>query len=144
MAAIIDFQTGSRIASASVPALRVVQGGRSAKAPAGGFCRRSTMKVYRRRRLMVAAALIGVLMVVWLLASTFVGGGRGFVSPSLDSASVHVVQAGETLWSIASGAQPQRDPRHTIDQIVALNGGTDALDPRQPIAVGQEILIPLS
>lgn len=42
--------------------------------------------------------------------------------PSLVSAQVHVVQPGETYWSIASELD-RGDVRGTVDALVAANGG---------------------
>jgi LysM repeat protein len=49
--------------------------------------------------------------------------------------STVVVQPGDTLWSIAAEVAPDVDVRITVDQLVALNGGT-------PIVVGQELQVP--
>jgi LysM repeat protein len=50
---------------------------------------------------------------------------------------IHVVRAGETLWSIATGYEPARDPR----QVVAAIQTANALDPGA-LVPGQVIVVP--
>ena len=47
---------------------------------------------------------------------------------------IHVVQPGETLWSIASEVDPGGDVRATVDRLAELNGGA-------AIQVGQRLII---
>ncbi len=49
-----------------------------------------------------------------------------------------VVQSGQTLWGIAIGLRPDRDPRQTIDEIMAINKLTDA-----GVMSGQRLLVPV-
>jgi hypothetical protein len=85
----------------------------------------------RRRRILAASLLVGAV-VVGSRAAGAAGDGQ-----SVPAARRHVVRPGETLWSIALGAAPGRDPRHLIDAIERLNGLTgDDLVP------GLELRIP--
>jgi nucleoid-associated protein YgaU len=115
------------------PALRVLEGGRS---PAG-HARRA---VYRRRRLTVLAILVAVVAAILLLASAVLArvAGDGTPDPvagSSSAAEVHVVQPGDTLWSIARSLEPEGDVRLVVDRLVDLNGGA-------PITVGQQLVLP--
>ena len=117
------------------PALRVIEGGR---AP-GVAARRA---VYRRRRLVAVAALVAAVVAVLLLANAVLAGPAGGGTPtsaagtsSAGLAAVHVVQPGDTLWSIARQLSPEGDVRLTVDRLVSLNGGA-------PIQVGQRLVLP--
>ena len=115
------------------PALRVLEGGRS---PAG----QARRAVYRRRRLAVLAVLAAVVAAALLLASAVLArvAGDGTPDPvagSSATAEVHVVQPGDTLWSIARSLEPEGDVRLVVDRLVDLNGGA-------PITVGQQLVLP--
>ena len=120
------------------PALRVLEGGRS---PAG----QARRAVYRRRRLAVLAVLAVVVTAALLLASAVLArvAGDGTPDPvagsssssSSSAAEVHVVQPGDTLWSIARSLEPEGDVRLVVDRLVDLNGGA-------PITVGQQLVLP--
>ena len=56
--------------------------------------------------------------------------------PDTPAVSLHIVQPGETLWSIAGGLGTDGDLRETVDQIAALNGGDTSLRP------GQRLVLP--
>ena len=81
-------------------------------------------------------ALVAAAATVWALggpvAEAF-GLGDGPASPR----RVHVVRAGETLWSIATRYEPTRDPREVVDAIA----GSNDLDPGA-LVPGQEIAVP--
>lgn len=97
-------------------------------------------RVFLLRRLFVATVLFAI-------AALGVFGAKALFSGGADTppmVSSHVVVPNESLWSIASAAQPDRDPRHTIREIVRLNTENSGdFDPSAPLSVGQEILIPL-
>ena len=90
------------------------------------------LATYRRRR-----AAGSLLVVVVLVATVFLLGGFGASSASDtvgagvpaasvsggDAGTVHVVQPGDTVWSIARRLQPDGDVRGLVDRIVARNGG---------------------
>jgi nucleoid-associated protein YgaU len=109
-------------------------------------------RVYRRRRLAVLAAalglvLVGVLAFSQLTASSSGTAGEVKMAPAsapivhnpaaygasgqrVPARAVYVVQPGDTLWSIARAIDPAGDTRATVDRLVALNGGA-ALEPGQ-------------
>jgi Tfp pilus assembly protein FimV len=95
---------------------------------------RHPMHVARRRRVVVfsvAATLAGVAMFAVML-------GRVPASVSEHhpvSPVTHVVQPGETLWSIAQRVHPSGDVASYVDQLVRANGG-------DTIRVGQQIVVP--
>ena len=114
------------------PALRVLEGGR---AP-GRVAQRT---VYRRRRLVAAAVAVLVVAALVLLTNAVLvrtaGGGSPAPVAGSSSAAVHVVQPGETLWSIARSLEPDGDVRLVVDRLVDLNG-------RAPLTVGQRLQLP--
>lgn len=108
-------------APAERPRLVVLEGGRSAAA-------RARRRTYLRRRL--AVGLLGLLGVA--------GAVQAFAAPSGPVAVLprtHVVQAGETLWSIASALPVNADVRVLVSELAAANGGPG-------VRAGQELVIP--
>jgi LysM repeat protein len=95
--------------------------------------------VYRRRRaiaLLVAATVVAalVLAVGGLLAS-FGGGPLTASERPGASASVYVVQPGDTFWEIARRLDPAGDPRPLVARLVAAHGS--------PVLVaGERIALP--
>jgi LysM repeat protein len=87
--------------------------------------------------------LVGFLIfaagLIWLAAAGGADATGSGVPPSMyeKQMSQVVVQPGDTLWSIASRAEPKADPRLVIQQIAEIN----AL-PSVQIAVGQRIWVP--
>jgi hypothetical protein len=114
-------------------------GGAWAAAPEGGMAvrmpgrvpqrpaQRGGIRLTRRGRVVVAtlltmAALL-VMALVWLMAAASAqatGSGPPPSSVYRNLTSV-VVHPGQTLWSIASQAQPSADPRIVMQEIVDLN-----------------------
>jgi Tfp pilus assembly protein FimV len=89
----------------------------------------------RRRRTVavVAAALVAVLM------SPLAAGAVRRGEPSAPAAQqVVVVQAGDTLWSIAQRVRPGDDPRVVAGEITAANGVQPGV-----LAVGSSLVVPL-
>ncbi|MCB1256108.1 MAG: LysM peptidoglycan-binding domain-containing protein [Microthrixaceae bacterium] len=147
MAAVVDYETGSRIAVGAVSPGRTncfdPKGNdrshltliRSPQRP-----RRSMQRVFVIRRLFVVSVVISIAALGFVGAKALFSGATD--APSFVSS--HIVVSNESLWSIASAAQPDRDPRHTISEIVRLNTDNSGdFDPSAPLSVGQEILIPL-
>ena len=105
-------------------------------------------RVYRRRRLAVLAAAVGVALLAALLLSSGPStttdvrvtptdapivrepSAYGASGESVPDRAVYVVQPGDTVWSIAHDLDPSGDARAMVDRIVALNGGA-ALEPGQ-------------
>lgn len=114
------------------PHLRVLEGGR---APA----RRHQVAIYRRRRAVALLLVVAVVAALLLLASAVLAGSAGGGTPTTAagtaSAEVHVVQPGETLWSIARQLDPSGDVRLTVDRLAALNGSA-------PLVAGQRLALP--
>jgi nucleoid-associated protein YgaU len=90
-------------------------------------------EVYRRRRLVALALLIGLALGV----VSFMGSADATPTPEgqLAESVTVVVQPGDTLWAIASELDPDGDPRVLVDRLVDLTGSS-ALQP------GQELVIP--
>jgi nucleoid-associated protein YgaU len=110
----------------------VLDGGRAPAARA----RRAT---FLRRRLVAAVLVATLAAALYLLAGAALAGTAGGGSPSAaagaTSPATHVVQPGDTLWTIAAAAAPGTDVRITVDRIAQLNGGA-------PLVVGQRLLLP--
>jgi hypothetical protein len=101
--------------------------------------------VIRRRR--AVAVLLGVILaasVVWALAGAVGWLGSGTLAtpgprPSFAvpiAADVHIVEPGDTAWSIARSWQPQGEIRPLVDRLVAEVGGG-------PLQVGDRLVRPL-
>jgi hypothetical protein len=89
---------------------------------------RNTVRLTRRGRIVVAvmltAASLSLVVLAWLAiaarAAQAADGGQspGAIYQNLTSIVVH---PGQTLWSIASQAEPSADPRVVMHQIIDLN-----------------------
>ena len=104
--------------------------------------RQNTVRLTRRGRIVVAVMLTAVslslVVLAWLAiaaraAQASDGGQPGAVYQNLTSVVVH---PGQTLWSIASRAEPSADPRVVMQQIIELNAlrGT-SIEPGQRLWV---------
>ena len=113
-------------------------------------------RIYRRRRLAVLAAALGLVLIIGLVMahaghSTAADvrmtpadapivrdpaayGASGQIVPAR---AVYVVQPGDTLWSIAHDLDPSGDTRATVDRLVSLNGGA-ALEPGQRLRLSDD------
>lgn len=126
----------------SRPALRVIEGGRSATRSTGG--RTTAAGVYVRRRIMVAAIAVVVLVALVVgvrAAASLLAGSAAPTTSAVATAPVvpiaadtYVVRPGDTLWSIATRLDPDADPRPLVDALRARAGGP-ALDAGQRIDV---------
>jgi hypothetical protein len=106
--------------------------------------RRNTVRLTRRGRLVVTVMLTAVSLALVALAWLAIAaravqaadGGQapGAVYQNLTSVVVH---PGQTLWSIASQAEPSADPRAVMQQIIELNAlrGTS-------VVPGQRLWVP--
>ena len=106
---------------------------------------RPSPQVYRRRRLVAAAIVAGVLLAgLWSMGLldraplSAVGQARNASpAPTLELVDhgVYVVQPGDTLWSIARRAHPGGDIRPLVDQLAAQTGG-------RALQIGDRITVP--
>ncbi|MFA1544385.1 LysM peptidoglycan-binding domain-containing protein [Actinomadura monticuli] len=101
---------------------------------------RPPIRLTRRGRVVLVAFTAAVTLVgLWLTVGpgAFAGSGGGRDGTDRPARTV-VVEPGETLWVIASAADPGADPRRTVQRIMDLNGlgGDPTLRP------GQEIRLP--
>jgi LysM repeat protein len=97
---------------------------------------------YRRRRLAVLAVVVVVGVLAVLGALTVVHAAQGLVTPAAPAASAAsaashtvVVQAGDTLWTIAAALPHKGDLRALVDRLAALNGGSQ-------IHAGPRLVVP--
>ncbi|MBW3548273.1 MAG: LysM peptidoglycan-binding domain-containing protein [Actinobacteria bacterium] len=88
-------------------------------------------------------ALLALMVLGWPLAglvggaTTAAEGSRPSPAPvAMAAGSVHVVQPGETYWSIARGLGGPGDVRPTVDALMAANG-------ERPLVAGDRLLVPL-
>jgi LysM domain-containing protein len=106
--------------------------------------RRNAVRLTRRGRIVVAvmltAASLSLVVLAWLAvaarAAQAADGGQppGTVYQNLTSIVVH---PGQTLWSIASQAEPRADPRVVMQQIIDLNALSDT-----SVEPGQRLWVP--
>ena len=102
--------------------------------------------VYLRRRVVVATLALGALLVIgWVLGA--LGGGPLTASEAGSTPATvhlrlepvaqttHVVEPGDTLWSIARQLAPEGDVRPVVDALAAHRDG-------RPLQVGERISLP--
>ncbi len=94
----------------------------------------------RGRAVLVGFAATVPLVALWLTVGpgAFAGAGEGDRGGPSGPPRTVVVGPGDTLWGIASAADPGADPRRTVDRIMDLNGlrGDPVVRP------GQELRLP--
>jgi LysM domain len=100
------------------------------------------LRLTRRGRVVVATLLVTVIATVGLVIAMAAAGGAQAASPGepgVGHQGMHeiVVHSGQTLWSIASAAEPTADPRLVVQQIMAANKMSTA-----DIAAGQLLWVP--
>ena len=95
------------------PELRVV---------AGSGSRRTDVPAYRRRRLVALVAALVVVVAIVVGVSSFLGAPASAGAPAVGGRVTHVVQPGETYWSIAAGLEHEGDLRVFVDRLVDANG----------------------
>jgi hypothetical protein len=95
----------------------------------------------RRGRVVVAIltvlVAIGVMAVLWLtVAGGALASGHGPARAGYQGMTRVVVRPGQTLWSIATAAEPTADPRVVIQQIMQVNSlGSAVLYPGEVLWV---------
>lgn len=102
--------------------------------------RTRTVLTARGRRVLAAGVVLSVLMLAYLLSGVFaaIAGASSQPQAAPVTQSI-VVQAGDTLWRVASQLDPQADPRALVDRIAELNG----LDSRAALQPGQTLVVPV-
>ncbi len=90
-------------------------------------------EVYRRRRLLVLAVVLSLLVGLWSFGRS--AQSAGTAETRSPDAIVVVVQPGDTLWAIASWLDPGSDPRSLVESLSEI-AGSDTLRP------GQQLIIP--
>lgn len=89
--------------------------------------------VYQRRRLLVLAVVLSLLVGFWSFGRS--AQSATTADPRSPDAIVVVVQPGDTLWAIASWLDPGSDPRSLVEALSGI-AGSDQLHP------GQQLIIP--
>lgn len=89
--------------------------------------------VLRRRRV---AALVFTVAALFGAVRAVAAFGAGPASGTERRPAVHVVQPGDTVWSIAQQLAPDNDTRSVVRRILKLNGGSAELQ------VGQRLVLP--
>lgn len=93
--------------------------------------RLAPLRLTRRGRVVVAGLIVAAAAAIALVAGLAAPGGAqasNHSRPGGGHQGMHqvVVQPGQTLWSIASAAEPSADPRRVVDEIMAANAMTGA------------------
>jgi nucleoid-associated protein YgaU len=101
------------------------------------FVQHETMARTRVRRRRLSLLVCATTLVLGLAARGAQALGQGEVGRDRPDPLEHVVQAGDTLWSIAVRVSEGSDPRMVVDAIERANGIQG-----QPIVPGQRLRIP--
>lgn len=108
-------------------------GGRGAAGPRIAVCTGSHRRAWRltpRGRVVIAALITIALSVLIPLRAEAGAGAQTTWAP-------HIVQPGDTLWSLVHEIDPGADPRGLMAQVREVNGLTSA-----HLATGQTLLLP--
>lgn len=117
----------------------------------GGQPHRRTPATYRRRRclalLVATAAAVGLSIGGWMALEAYAppppassaamapaASGSPATPVQLTAGPVVVVQPGDSLWSIAQRAHPDRDPRPVVTRLARFHG-TGPLQPGERLPV---------
>jgi nucleoid-associated protein YgaU len=96
--------------------------------------RRPSAATFWRRR--VVAVAVGLAALVMLAkAGAALGGSPLAVPERRPAVSHHVVEPGDSLWSIAERLEPDGDPRPLVDELSAARGGA-------PLVPGEVVTLP--
>ena len=103
---------------------------------------RTPIRLTRRGRVVVASLLVTGLTVCALLLSLLASGGAQATNHGQPRAGYQgmrqiVVRPGQTLWSIASAAEPSADTRVVVQEIMTANALTSV-----NISAGQLLWVP--
>jgi LysM repeat protein len=83
---------------------------------------RTSAATFWRRRLIAGAVGLAVLVMAGK-AGAALGGSPLAVPERGPAITQHVVEPGDSLWSIAERLEPGRDPRPVVDALTAARGG---------------------
>ena len=124
--------------TADVRSIDVLRASRSRSAmvgPGGRPAPRSAVRLTRRGRVVLGIVLSVPFAAVLMVVGSWSADAET-QSSGAPATGVVVVEAGESLWEIASTVAPESDPRATITAIRDLNGlGSDAVVPGQALVV---------
>jgi hypothetical protein len=100
------------------------------------------LRLTRRGRVVVATLVVALIAAVSLVVGMAAAGGAQAANhgqPRAGYQGMHeiVVRPGQTLWSIASAAEPGADPRDVVLQIMTANAMTGTT-----ISAGQLLWVP--
>lgn len=98
--------------------------------------------VFRRRRAAALLLFVGLVLALATMASRLGREPHVASEPTsqrvqLVEHRVHVVQPGDTLWTIARAAQPEGDVRPLVHHLTQVRRGT-------PLQVGERIRVPIT
>ena len=98
-------------------------------------------EVYWRRRLLVLAVVLSLLVGLWSFGRSAGRSAQSATSAVKRSpdAIVVVVQPGDTLWAIASWLDPSSDPRSLVEALGEI-AGSDTLHPGQRLIIPSHLL----
>jgi hypothetical protein len=99
--------------------------------------RQAALRLTRRGRVVVVAAALVVLALLWVVNASTTAATHDAGAP-VDTRTV-TVAPGHTLWQIASEANPNGDIRQTVDDIMRLN----SLPSAGALQMGTEIAVPV-
>ena len=100
---------------------------------------RTRLRLTRRGRA-VFTAFAAAPLIAWAFIVILGSGGAAAETEVLRSTAFEyvTVSAGESLWAIAESIAPSADPRVVIDEIIRLNGLSDAM-----VQPGQRLALPI-
>jgi LysM domain len=124
------------------PRPSAARGTSAARRPAARPASPGPVRLTRRGRLVLGGLAVVVVVVVAFLVSLTLAGGalassHGAAGAGYQGMRRVVVEPGQTLWSIATAAQPAADPRLVIQQIDTANSLSGAV-----IYAGEQLWVP--
>ena len=124
--------------SSSMTAARRLAAGPASRAAAAP----GPLRLTRRGRVVLGSLIVMVVTVAALLISLIASGGAQATNHGRPGGAFHgmhqiVVQPGQTLWSIASAAEPSADPRSVVEQMMSVNALSSTT-----ISAGEELWVP--